>query len=108
MRETAAILGMPATRTNTHWSAAGQLTSSQRPSGDHASWRRPAPDSTRRGWELAEASFRTTTSWSAAPRISASVPPSGDSEAARIGAPGGAAIVATEWPLGHRGWHGSR
>ena len=102
MRETAAILGMPATLMNTHWSAAGQLTSSQRPSGDQASCSRPAPDNTRRGRgaAVADASFKTTTSWSAAPRISASAPPSGDSEAVRIGAPGAAATVATVWPLG--------
>ena len=48
MCDIAAIRGLPATRTNTHWSAAGQLTSSQSPSGDHASCLSPAPERTRR------------------------------------------------------------
>ena len=43
IRDTAATRGAPATRTNTHWFAAGQLTSSQRPSGDQLTAAPPRP-----------------------------------------------------------------
>src|SRR5262249_56928178 len=49
IEETATILRGPATRTNTHWSAVGHVTSSQRPSGDRVRSRNsPVPPKTTR------------------------------------------------------------
>ena len=71
----------PATRTNTHWFAAGQVTSSQRPSGDqlHLPQADAGEHLTRHGG--ARRGSRATTSLPLPPSTSASVRPSGDNVA---------------------------
>ena len=97
IRDTAAIRGAPATRTNTHWFAAGQLIKSQCPSGDQFTARTPAPASTCRSTGRDEAVLTTTTS--RLPSTSASVRPSGDSAPSPAGAFRGIATAAIRPPF---------
>src|SRR5436305_13712294 len=73
MRDTAEIRGAPASRMTTHWFAAGQLVSSQCPSGDQATCPSPDPESSRRTDGCGTATFSVITPPRDPPRTTARV-----------------------------------
>ncbi len=89
MCETAARWGAPSAATNTHWLAAGQLASSQRPSGDQATDLTPGPVSTLRSAGGDEPSRATCTPPAAPSRTIAQRPTVGRQRSIGHGLVGG-------------------